>query len=65
MTIPRKTADIARLLGQPYYRLAYMIRAGLIAPPPMDSARDYCWRDEDVEAARRVLAERRKKARAK
>jgi len=60
----RKSPVAAKELGISYYRLISLLRSEKLAPPRKDSSGDYVWTDEDVAAARKVLAEdlRRKEA---
>jgi DNA-binding transcriptional MerR regulator len=54
-----KTAQMARAEGLPVYTLLNWIRYGLIRPPERDCTGHYWWGAEDIDAVRRVIAERR------
>lgn len=53
----RKSPLAAKELGISFYRLHGLLRADKITPPQKDSSGDYIWTDEDLERARRALAE--------
>jgi hypothetical protein len=47
---------VADLLGIPYYRLVYLLKARRLVAPAKDSSGDFCWTADDVERARAALA---------
>jgi DNA-binding transcriptional MerR regulator len=51
-----KTTAVADLLGVRYANLFYLVRERLIPIPQKDSSGDLVWSEDDVEAARQVLA---------
>lgn len=55
----RSTTSAAAILGVPYFRLAYLIRARRISPPARDDTGNYAWSEADIERARAALAARR------
>ena len=57
----RKTVEVVRELGQPYYKVFGLIRYGLIRHPSKDASGDLLWTQADIEAARKALAARRKR----
>jgi hypothetical protein len=58
-TLPHlKSAAAARELGVPYFKLYYLAHNGSVPAPPRDSSGDFCWRPQDIEAARQALAAR-------
>jgi hypothetical protein len=54
-----KTPIACDLIPATYTQLANMLRCKKIKAPPKDTSGDYLWGQEDIEAARRVLAARR------
>lgn len=57
----RKSPLAAKELGISFYRLHGLLRARRITPPQKDSSGDYLWTDEDLERARKALAENDRK----
>ena len=53
--LPRLTGAAAREIGEPFYRLAYLVRSGKVVPSARDSSGRYLWRDEDLARAREAL----------
>ncbi len=51
----RTSAAVARLLGVPYFRLHYLVRAGKIPEPARDSAGRYLWLPSDISRAAGLL----------
>jgi hypothetical protein len=51
-----KTPVAAQYLEISYSRLMSLLRHGKICPPRKDSSGDYVWTEEDLDAARSVLA---------
>jgi hypothetical protein len=58
--MPKKTQEVADLLGVKYYQLRELIRCRKIAPPPKDASGDYAWTEAAIDAARQVIAARRR-----
>jgi hypothetical protein len=53
-----KTAGVARLLGESYTRIFWLIRTDKIEPPHKDSSGDYVWLPEDIDRVRAALKAR-------
>jgi hypothetical protein len=52
----RKSGEVARMLQLPgVYRLLALVSRGAIPAPAKDSANQYLWTDENIEAARQAL----------
>jgi hypothetical protein len=58
----RKTVEVVRELGEPYYKVFGLIRYGKISYPSKDASGDLLWTQADIEAARKALAAGRKRA---
>jgi DNA-binding transcriptional MerR regulator len=53
------TTEVARHLGVQPYRISYLLNTGRIREPRVRVAGKRAWTADDVEVARKVLAERR------
>ena len=50
-----RTAEVAKMLGVPYYRLLYLIRSGRIDKPERSELGDFLWSRDLIATVRRIL----------
>lgn len=61
----RKSRFAAKELGISYHQLFALLRYDRMTPPQKDTSGDYVWTDDDLDAARRALAEMHGRRRSK
>lgn len=60
--LPKKTREVADLLGTLSYRLYYLISVNKLPAPHRDGSGDFAWLPDDISRARAVLEGRQRKA---
>ncbi len=61
LNMPLTTPQVAKKLGVSYGTVIRMVQHEQIPRPARDSSGDYAWTDNDVQAARGVLEERKRR----
>jgi len=56
-----KSSTVATTLGISYCRLFGLLRAKKVCAPTKDASGDYLWNEEDLAAARKALAQDRRR----